>query len=357
MANRFEKYQIDALDMAFEESNHLTKRKKIELVSTTGLDMEQIANWFNRKRAHKKARESVGGLERTNAELQQALQDSEEKAKLQKELQESMKRALQESEERESKLQKELQESMKREAELGAKIQHLRQKLRITGGDLSLILSGVGEELVSLWAYKEVGFAPYPVLAESPSADTVFCYLQWRSLVYDCFYKASLLLLPPHDCGYGVSMNQRTDLSGAGLWSITTAVSFLICSGYSPYQVPTECTSTMANRFEQHQVEALKLAFEGSIHLTKEKKIELVEATGLDVEQVTSWFSRKRARKRASETIAQLELAHSELQHALELSHEREAALHDENQCLKRRLTIAEGDEHFGSLMRFVNGY
>ncbi|KAK6145724.1 hypothetical protein DH2020_022544 [Rehmannia glutinosa] len=40
-------------------------------------------------------------------------------------------------------------------------------------------------------------------------------------------------------------------------------------------------------------IEALKSALEESEHLTKEKKIELVAATGLDVEQIASWFSRK----------------------------------------------------------------
>ncbi|KAK6156291.1 hypothetical protein DH2020_010539 [Rehmannia glutinosa] len=45
---------------------------------------------------------------------------------------------------------------------------------------------------------------------------------------------------------------------------------------------------TMAKRFEKHKIEALKSALEESEHLTKEKKIELVAATGLDVEQITS---------------------------------------------------------------------
>ncbi|KAG8378662.1 hypothetical protein BUALT_Bualt07G0008600 [Buddleja alternifolia] len=107
----------------------------------------------------------------------------------------------------------------------------------------------------------------------------------------------------------------------------------------------------MANGFGQHQIEALQLAFEGSNNLTREKKIELVEATGLNVEQVSSWYSRKRASKRARETIAELELARFELERALELSHEREVALQDENQRLKQRLTIADGDDQFGSLM------
>ncbi|KAI3454350.1 hypothetical protein Pfo_011013 [Paulownia fortunei] len=114
MAKRFNKYQIDALVAAFEESEHLTKQKKIELGSATGLDVEQIASWFNRKRAQKRARESVGDLDRTNAELQQALQESEE---------------------REAELQKELRESKRREAELGAENQHLRQQLGMVGGD------------------------------------------------------------------------------------------------------------------------------------------------------------------------------------------------------------------------------
>ncbi|PIN25537.1 hypothetical protein CDL12_01730 [Handroanthus impetiginosus] len=71
MAKRFEKYQIDLLEAGFEESEHLTKEKKIYLRRVTGLDMEQIASWFRRKRAWKRAKESRGELERIQNELQQ----------------------------------------------------------------------------------------------------------------------------------------------------------------------------------------------------------------------------------------------------------------------------------------------
>ncbi|KAL2478850.1 uncharacterized protein Fot_47864 [Forsythia ovata] len=114
MAKRFEKHQIDALKLAFEESEHLTKAKKIELVRATGMDMEQIASWFNRKRARKRASKSIGDLEQTNAKLQQALQESQEK---------------------EAKLQRELQESRGREAELEAENQHLKRRITIIEGD------------------------------------------------------------------------------------------------------------------------------------------------------------------------------------------------------------------------------
>ncbi|KAG8363597.1 hypothetical protein BUALT_Bualt19G0038900 [Buddleja alternifolia] len=115
-------------------------------------------------------------------------------------------------------------------------------------------------------------------------------------------------------------------------------------------------------RLEKHQIEALKLAFQESNHLTKEKKIELAAATGLDVEPINSWFSRKRARKRVKELIAHEE-AHAmiqdyirlsqesaaELQNELQESKRREAGLQAEHQLLKQRLKIAEnGDGQFG---------
>lgn len=115
MAKRFEKCQIDILKSAFEESEHLTREKKIDLVRTTGLDMEQIASWFNRKRACKRARKSIGDLERNNADLQLALEESREK---------------------EAELQKKLNESKQREAELEAENQSLKQSLAISGGDM-----------------------------------------------------------------------------------------------------------------------------------------------------------------------------------------------------------------------------
>ncbi|CAA2953667.1 homeobox-leucine zipper ATHB-20-like [Olea europaea subsp. europaea] len=117
MVNRFEEYQIDALKSAFEQSQHLTKNKKIELVTATGLDVEQITSWFNRNRAQKRARKSIGDLELTKAELRQALQ------------------ALREGREREAELQKELQAREKKEAELRAENQDLKHQLAIVGGD------------------------------------------------------------------------------------------------------------------------------------------------------------------------------------------------------------------------------
>lgn len=112
MAKRFDKYQIHALVAAFEESEHLTKQKKNELETATGLDVEQIASWFNRKRARKRAREAVGDLELTNAELQKALQESQERV---------------------AKLEKDLQESKRMETEIGAENEVLRQQLEMVG--------------------------------------------------------------------------------------------------------------------------------------------------------------------------------------------------------------------------------
>lgn len=127
----------------------------------------------------------------------------------------------------------------------------------------------------------------------------------------------------------------------------------------------------MAKRFAKHQIEPLKAAFRESGHLNRRMKMELAAATGLDVEQIASWFSRKRARKRATQTVSELEEAHSRLQQALELSREseaelqkqlqeskkREAELQEENRLLKQRVTIAEGDKQLASLMKLLNGY
>ncbi|KAK6148226.1 hypothetical protein DH2020_019138 [Rehmannia glutinosa] len=114
MAKRFAKYQIDALMAAFEESEHLTKQKKMELCISTGLDVEQIGSWFNRKRAHKRAKKSVGVLQRTNGLLEQALQEIEKKK---------------------DELRKEIRESKRREAEIGAENLRLREQLGMVGGD------------------------------------------------------------------------------------------------------------------------------------------------------------------------------------------------------------------------------
>ncbi|PIN25543.1 hypothetical protein CDL12_01736 [Handroanthus impetiginosus] len=115
MARRFEKHQIDLLKAAFEESEHLTKEKKIYLARVTGLDMEQIASWFNRKRARKRAKESKSELERINTDL---------------------KKTLQEHQEWETKLQNELQQNKNRESELQEENRHLKQRLTIIEGDL-----------------------------------------------------------------------------------------------------------------------------------------------------------------------------------------------------------------------------
>ncbi|XP_047940233.1 homeobox-leucine zipper protein HOX12-like [Salvia hispanica] len=99
---------IDSLKLAFEESEHLTKVRKMDLVRVTGLDMEQVTSWFNRKRARKRAKLSILKLERINAELKQLLQQRHE---------------------REIRLVKELEERKRREAEL--QDENLRLKCRI----------------------------------------------------------------------------------------------------------------------------------------------------------------------------------------------------------------------------------
>ncbi|PIN25535.1 hypothetical protein CDL12_01728 [Handroanthus impetiginosus] len=127
----------------------------------------------------------------------------------------------------------------------------------------------------------------------------------------------------------------------------------------------------MARRFEKSQIDLLKAAFEESEHLTKEKKIYLARVTGLDMEQITSWFNRKRGRKRAKEAMGELERINTELkktlqqhqeqemklQHELQQSRRKEAELEEENQRLKRRLTIIEGDLRFDSIISSINGY
>ncbi|CAI9754049.1 unnamed protein product [Fraxinus pennsylvanica] len=134
MANRFEEYQINALKMAFEQSQHLTREKKAELVTATGLDVEQITSWFNRNRTKKRVRKSIGDLHQTKAELQQALQ------------------VLQESQEREAKLQKELQESKEKEAELRAENQNLQHQLALRGRE-----SGDSQFDYYLWSENVLG--------------------------------------------------------------------------------------------------------------------------------------------------------------------------------------------------------
>ncbi|KAH6770541.1 hypothetical protein C2S52_015344 [Perilla frutescens var. hirtella] len=121
----------------------------------------------------------------------------------------------------------------------------------------------------------------------------------------------------------------------------------------------------MAKRFDEFQIDSLKLAFEESEHLTKDKKMDLVKVTGLDMEQITSWFNRKRARKRGKESILKLQRINAELKQLLQQRHDwetklqkeleeskrREAELEEENLLLKRRLTNS------ASVMDFVHGY
>ncbi|PIN25542.1 hypothetical protein CDL12_01735 [Handroanthus impetiginosus] len=83
----------------------------------------------------------------------------------------------------------------------------------------------------------------------------------------------------------------------------------------------------MAKRFENHQMEVLKAAFGESENLTKEKKNELVAATGLAVEQIARWFSHRRARKRPREATEELELEYSALKQAIKPNRGDEAEL------------------------------
>ncbi|PIN25541.1 hypothetical protein CDL12_01734 [Handroanthus impetiginosus] len=110
MAKRFEKYQIDLLKAAFEESENLTNEKKIYLARVTRLSIRQIASWFNQKRAQKREKESRGELERINTEL---------------------KKTLQQQKEQEMQLQNELQQNQNREAELQEENRHLKHWLSI----------------------------------------------------------------------------------------------------------------------------------------------------------------------------------------------------------------------------------
>ncbi|KZV40300.1 hypothetical protein F511_18029 [Dorcoceras hygrometricum] len=113
MAKRFKKYQLHALNAAFEESEHLSKQKKSELVRATGLDVEQVTGWFNRERAKRRARESSEDLKRENAQLQERLREGKE---------------------REAELENELRETKKRKAELEAENWNLKQQLGIMDG-------------------------------------------------------------------------------------------------------------------------------------------------------------------------------------------------------------------------------
>ncbi|KAI3454349.1 hypothetical protein Pfo_011012 [Paulownia fortunei] len=119
MAKHYEKFRTDALKMAFEESENLTKENKIDLMRVTGLHMEQTSSWFNYKRARNQAQKS-----------------------------------LLECQERETKLQKELQESMGREFELKDENQHLKQHLKIVEGvSNELMAAGRPSQLVGLAAF------------------------------------------------------------------------------------------------------------------------------------------------------------------------------------------------------------
>lgn len=127
----------------------------------------------------------------------------------------------------------------------------------------------------------------------------------------------------------------------------------------------------MAKRFNKFQIHSLRLAFEVSEHLTKDKKMDLVKVTGLDMEQITSWFNRKRARKRAKESVLKLQRINAELKQLLQQRHRweaelqleleeskrKEAELGDENVCLKRRLAFSASVPEFDPVVDFSHGY
>lgn len=110
--NRFDQFQIDALEVAFQESDHLSRERKVEVVNQTGLDVEQVTSWFNRRRKRERERETRKITERRNSELEQALMESRE---------------------REARLQREVEESRRRESELRDEIQNLRVQIGIFG--------------------------------------------------------------------------------------------------------------------------------------------------------------------------------------------------------------------------------
>ncbi|XP_047949298.1 homeobox-leucine zipper protein ATHB-40-like [Salvia hispanica] len=106
--NRFERFQIDALEVAFGERDHLSREKKAELANQTGLDVEQVTSWFNRRRKRERERERKRMSERRYLELEEALRESRE---------------------REAKLEQEVEESRRRENGLRAEIRILREEI------------------------------------------------------------------------------------------------------------------------------------------------------------------------------------------------------------------------------------
>lgn len=113
----------------------------------------------------------------------------------------------------------------------------------------------------------------------------------------------------------------------------------------------------MMNRFQPFQIGALELAYEEYAHrITRESKIELARQTGLDVEQITSWFNRKRARERDRETRRTLERRIAELQRELQEKRRVEIELRGEIQRL-RQILGRNADSEIDPIMRFVNGY
>ncbi|KAL8547726.1 hypothetical protein ACS0TY_007158 [Phlomoides rotata] len=111
------------------------------------------------------------------------------------------------------------------------------------------------------------------------------------------------------------------------------------------------------NRFQPFQIGALELAYEEyAHHLTRERKIELASQTGLDVEQITCWFNRKRARERNRETRRALERRIAELQRELQDRRRVEIELRDEIQRL-RQLLGRTAESNIDPIIRFVNGY
>ncbi|XP_057770729.1 homeobox-leucine zipper protein HOX20-like [Salvia miltiorrhiza] len=117
--NRFQVYQVDALEEAFQERDHLSRERKAELVDRTGLDVEQVTSWFNRRRKRERDRETRRRSERRNSELEEALRESRE---------------------REAVLQREVEDSKRRETALTAEIQSLRHQI---GGFGQLIYQGL----------------------------------------------------------------------------------------------------------------------------------------------------------------------------------------------------------------------
>ncbi|KAG6423932.1 hypothetical protein SASPL_114340 [Salvia splendens] len=105
---RFERFQIDALEVAYGERDHLCRERKAELANQTGLDVEQVTSWFNRRRKRDREKERRRVSEQRCLELEDALRESRE---------------------REAKLEQEVEESRRRENGLRAEIRILRDEI------------------------------------------------------------------------------------------------------------------------------------------------------------------------------------------------------------------------------------